>query len=130
MRARIVLLAATLALAGPPLALASPPNHAPAHGHRAKQKSPTPAPVKPGVEIVYDSDRGIHVAVGLKDVFFDAGHYYRLHEGSWEVSISGDGGWRVSVESKIPSAVVDARKKQKSHPGPAAKKNKKKGKRP
>jgi len=123
MRARFVLLLISIALIVPQLAVAKPPAHAPAHGYRAKQKQKTsePAPVKPRIEVVYDSERGIHVAVGLTDVFFHDGHYYRLRDGRWEVSINGDGGWRVSVESKIPGAVVEGRKK-KSNPGPARKK--------
>lgn len=113
------LLVAT-ALVLPQLAAAKPPAHAPAHGYRAKQKAPEPAPRKAGLEIVYDSERGIHVAVGLPDIFFHDGRYYRQHDGRWEISLSGDGGWRVSVSSEIPVSVVDARKK--SHPGPAKRK--------
>jgi hypothetical protein len=124
MRFRFALFVAVIALAIPQLAPADPPSHAPAHGYRAKQKQKAPerAPAKPGIEVVYDSERGVHVAVGLTDVFFHDGHYYRLTDGRWEISVSGDGGWRVSVESKVPGAVVEARKKKKSHPGPAKKK--------
>jgi hypothetical protein len=107
----------------PLLAVATPPAHAPAHGHRAKHKAsaPAPAPKKPGIEISFDSERGIRVAVGFPDIVFHDGHYYREHDGGWQISLSGDGGWRVAVESKIPGAVRDARKK--SHPGPAKKKH-------
>jgi len=118
----LCLLLAT-ALVSPPLAAAKPPSHAPAHGYRAKQKTPEPTPKKAGIEVVYDSERGIHVAVGLPNVVFHDGHYYREHDGRWEISLSGDSGWRVSVASEIPVSVVDARKK--SHPGPAKNKPRK-----
>jgi hypothetical protein len=118
MRAQILLcLLLATALVLPQLAAAKPPAHAPAHGYRAKQKAPEPAPRKSGIEIVYDSERGIHVAVGVSGVFFHDGHYYREHDGRWEVSLSGDGGWRISVAADIPGTVVNAKKK--SHPGPA-----------
>jgi hypothetical protein len=118
MRAQILLsLLLTTALVLPQLAAAKPPAHAPAHGYRAKQKAPEPAPKKSGIEIVYDSERGIHVAVGISGVLFHDGHYYREHDGRWEVSLSGAGDWRISVAADIPGTVVNAKKK--SHPGPA-----------
>jgi hypothetical protein len=121
MRAQTLLgLLAAAALIFPGFAAAEPPAHAPAHGYRAKQKASEPAPRKGGVEVVFDSERGIQVAVGLPDVFFHAGHYYRERDGRWEVSLSGDSGWRISVASEIPGVVVDARKKP--HPGPAKRK--------
>ncbi len=118
MRAQIVLgLFLATALVLPQIVAAKPPAHAPAHGYRAKQKTVEPAPKKSGIEVVFDSERGIHVAVGVSGVFFQDGHYYREHDGRWEVSLSGDGGWRISVAADIPGTVVNAKKK--SHPGPA-----------
>ena len=117
----LVLTTTLLMMMVPLLAVATPPAHAPAHGHRAKHKASAPAPKKPGIQISFDSERGIQVAVGFPDIVFHDGHYYRQHDGGWQISFSGDGGWRVAVESKIPGAVRDARKK--SHPGPAKKKH-------
>lgn len=121
MRAQFLL---SIVIAGgllvPQLVMAKPPAHAPAHGYRAKQKASEPAPRKIGIEIVFDTERGIHVAVGLPDIVFHDGHYYRERDGHWEISLNGDGGWRISVASKIPGVVVNDKKK--SHPGPAKRK--------
>jgi len=116
------LLAAT-ALALPLPAAADPPAHAPAHGYRAKHKAPKVARPSGGVEVIFDSERGVHVAIGFPGVIFHNGHYYREHDGHWQISLSGDGGWRVSVTSKIPGAVVKARKIPNR--GPAKMKGKK-----
>ncbi len=117
----VVCLFVAAALILPQFAAAEPPAHAPAHGYRAKKKASEPAPRKAGIEVIFDSERGIHVAVGLPDVLFHDGHYYRERDGRWEISLSGEGGWRISVASKIPGVVVGARKK--SHPGPAKRKH-------
>ena len=119
-------LTAALVLIAPQLAFATPPAHAPAHGYRAKQaqQAPAPARAKGGIEVIFDSERGIHVAVGLLNVFFHEGHYYREQDGRWQVSVSGDGGWSFSASSGVPEVVVKAKKHK--HPGPAKKaKNKK-----
>ena len=80
--------------------------------------------MKSGIEIIFDSERGIHIAVGLPNVFFHEGHYYREQDGRWQVSVSGDGGWSFSASSGVPEVVVKAKKHK--HPGPAKKaKNKK-----
>jgi hypothetical protein len=108
----------TLFVGVAPLASADPPAHAPAHGYRAKGKGKAHVPVREsaGVEVVFDSERGIHVAVGLPGVFFRDGHYYREHEGRWQVSLSGSGGWSVAASGSIPEVVVTSKKR---HPGPA-----------
>ena len=116
------LLAAT-ALVLPLSAAADPPAHAPAHGYRAKHKASKVARPSGGVEIIFDSERGIHVAIGLPGVIFHDGHYYRERDGQWQISLSGGGGWRVSATSKIPGAVAKARKIP--HRGPAKMKGKK-----
>jgi len=122
MRARSTLgLAAALLILIPLPSLADPPAHAPAHGYRAKQKSGAVETRKAeesrkGIEIVYDSERGIHVGVDLPDVFFYEGRYYREQEGRWQVSVSGDGGWSLSASSSVPEGVVKAKQ---PHPGPA-----------
>jgi hypothetical protein len=111
----------------PQLAFATPPDHAPAHGYRAKQakKAPEPAPSQPGIEIIFDSERGIHVAVGVPGILFHDGHYYRERDGRWEVSMTGDGGWSFSASSGVPEVVVKAKNQ---HPGPAKKAKSKKHK--
>jgi len=110
--------AITLSLALPQGAPADPPAQAPAHGYRAKQggKPQQSAPRAGGVEVVFDSERGIHVAVGFPGVFFHNGHYYREHDGRWQVSLSGRGGWSFAASANVPEVVAKAKKR---HPGPA-----------
>jgi hypothetical protein len=119
----IALASFTLAVSG----FAEPPSHAPAHGHRAKHKShsPTRAAAPAGFQFVFDSERGFSVAVGLPDVFFHDGHYYRQHNGDWQISVRADGGWGGVKATAMPAAI----RKAHGHPGPAKlklKKNKKK----
>jgi hypothetical protein len=116
-----LLLPGLVVLCTAPAALATPPDHAPAHGYRAKhgdtKAEKRDADQKSGIEVVYDSERGIHVGVHLPDVFFLDGRYYReTNEGRWEVSATGDGDWTVSASSQVPEKVVKARRAQ---PGPA-----------
>jgi len=106
-------------------ALADPPAHAPAHGRRAKHAIETPKP-RTGIEVRFDSERGIYVGVSLSDILFHEGRYYREREGRWEVSLSGDGGWSISASSSVPELVVKAKR---AHPGPAKRKNPKHKKR-
>jgi hypothetical protein len=115
------LLAILFALA-PLSVLADPPAHAPAHGRRAKHgaeapKSPESKP-RSGIEVSFDSERGIYVGVNLTDVFLHEGRYYRERDGRWEVSLSGSGGWSISASSSVPEVISKAKH---SHPGPAAK---------
>jgi hypothetical protein len=117
-------LVAIVLLAPLSAALANPPAHAPAHGYRAKAEKPRtsdPAPRK-GIEVIFDSERGIYVGVRLPDIVFHQGRYYREREGRWEVSLTGDEGWRVSASGDIPTVVVESKKRKKHHPGPARKK--------
>ena len=46
-----------------------PPAHAPAHGHRAKHGDHGRV-FHSGVEVVFDSERGVHIAVGFPGLFF------------------------------------------------------------
>ncbi|GAI19521.1 unnamed protein product, partial [marine sediment metagenome] len=59
-----------------------PPPHAPAHGYRHKHQ---------GVELVYDSGRGVYVVVDFPLHFYFKGHYYRYHEPHWEAGVHVDG---------------------------------------
>ena len=102
-----------LALGLPAASSADPPAHAPAHGYRHKQE-PHRKHVG-GFEVVLDSERGVHIVVGLPGVFFREGVFYRHLDGRWQVSAKADGGWRVAVSGGIPLAISKAR----GHPGPA-----------
>ena len=74
-----------------------PPPHAPAHGYRHKHPD--------GVELVYKSNIGVYVVVGYSDHYFYKDRYYRLRNGSWEVSVHIDGNWKSTSEKKIPSGL-------------------------
>ncbi|MGB2866151.1 MAG: hypothetical protein WBC05_22650 [Sedimentisphaerales bacterium] len=71
-----------------------PPAHAPAHGYRRKHAA--------GMELVYDSGRGVYVVVGLSDHYYHDGYFYRLRGGLWEMSLKPDGGWKAASEKSLP----------------------------
>jgi hypothetical protein len=130
---------------------AMPPDHAPAHGYRAKhdqqkhgkgkhdkhkhdrarhpEERERPSTPEGGIEIVFDSERGIYVGVDLPQIIFHSDHYYRETAGRWQVSLNGRGEWRFAAASSIPQIVVeaggtskDARrslKQDRTYPGPA-----------
>ena len=72
-----------------------PPPHAPAHGHRHKHR-------EQGVDLVYDSGRGVYVVVDLPDHFYYEGRFFRIHSGHWEASLRVSGGWKTVYEDSIP----------------------------
>jgi hypothetical protein len=113
---RIALCTVLAGLMLPAAGLADPPAHAPAHGRRAKeanhQKRAEPSG---GVAIHFDSSLGLHVAIGLPGVYFQAGSYYRHDHSGWHVSKTGTGGWSLAARSSIPEKV------RKAHPAPPAK---------
>ena len=95
-----------------------PPAHAPAHGYRAKQNGHHHEKAfHSGVEVVFDSERGVHIAVGFPGLFFDSGHFYRHTDDGWQISAKADGGWKAA-------ASVPAHVKKAKGPGPAEHKRK------
>ena len=88
-----------------------PPPHAPAHGYRHKQH---------GIELVYDSVRGVYVVVELPNHFYFKGHYYRHRETQWEIGVHVDGPWEVVSERSLPPGLRGKKKgkgKTEEHPG-------------
>lgn len=87
-----------------------PPPHAPAHGYRQKHQ---------GVELVYDSGRGVYVVVKLPNHFYFGGHYYRQRESQWEIGVHVNGPWEVVVEESLPKGLrgKKGKGKPKVHPG-------------
>jgi hypothetical protein len=109
-----VALAALLLL--PAVGAGDPPDHAPAHGRRDKgQQSTKHQQPSGGLEVVFDSNQGVHIAIGLPGVYFHSGHYYRHNDAGWQVSASGKGGWSVAVVHSVPDLI------RKKHTGPPAK---------
>jgi len=86
-----------------------PPPHAPAHGYRQKYQ---------GVELVYDSGRGVYVVVEFPLHFYLKGSFYRFHESQWEISTDIKGPWKVIAGEELPAG-LRAKEKGKSseHPG-------------
>lgn len=98
-------------------AAGGPPPWAPAHGHRRKHGT---EPARNGgghdVRVVFDSQRGVHVVVGMSDHYWDAGRYYRVVRGEWRVSDHVDGPW-VGVEiAEVPLALVRAATSKNVYP--------------
>jgi hypothetical protein len=92
-----------------------PPPHAPAHGYRHKQH---------GVELVYDSGRGVYVVIDLPNHYYFKGRYYRRGEVQWEVGVQIDGPWEFISEDAMPKGIRakekgkgKAKGKSKEHPG-------------
>ena len=90
-----------------------PPPHAPAHGYRHKQH---------GVELVYDSGRGVYVVIGLPHHYYFKGHYYRLRETNWEAGVHIDGPWEFVSDEALPRGLRAKEKgkgkgKSKERPG-------------
>jgi hypothetical protein len=88
-----------------------PPPHAPAHGYRQKYH---------GVELVYDSGRGVYVVIDFPNHYYFKGHYYRLGEIQWEVGVNLDGPWEFISYEELPRGLKIQKKgkgKWKGHPG-------------
>ena len=90
------------AATGPVVTKRGPPPHAAAHGYRHKRRHD-------GVELIFDSGRGVYVVVGLSDHFFHAAHYYRLAGGAWQVSLRLDRGWTALEASALPAGLAKQR---------------------
>jgi len=80
-----------------------PPPHAPAHGYRHKHPD--------GEKLVYKSDIGVYVVVGYPDYYFHKDKYYRLNNGSWEVSLNIKKNWALVSDKKLPSGLRNKNKK-------------------
>jgi hypothetical protein len=91
---------------GPPPRAVGPPPHAPAHGYRHKHH---------GHDLVFDSDLGVYVVVGLPDLWFFDGSYFRWYGERWEIGVDVGGPWRAARLESVP---VKLRNKRHPHGGP------------
>ncbi len=82
-----------------------PPPHAPAHGYRAKQAD--------GAELVFDSDLGLYVVVGMPDYYYFDGCYFRFYHNCWQTSIHIDSGWKAAPEKSVPPGLAKVKGKEK-----------------
>jgi hypothetical protein len=55
-----------------------------------------------GVELVFDSGRGVYVVVGLSDHYYHDGYFFRFHSGIWEMCPKPDGHWKVISNKSLP----------------------------
>jgi len=79
---------------GPVITKSGPPAHAPAHGYRRKHVH--------GMELVFDSDLGVYVVVGLSDHYYHDGFFFRLRGDIWEKCPEPDGHWKVVSHNSLP----------------------------
>ncbi len=93
---------------------AGPPPHAPAHGYRHKHRDR---------DLVFDADLGVYVVVGLADVWFLDGSYFRLMGDRWEVGVEVGGPWRVASVGVVPVRLYEKRHPHGGPPGQAKKGN-------
>lgn len=93
-----------------------PPPHAPAHGYRHKHR---------GHDLAFDSRLGVYVVVGLPDLWFFDGSYFRWVGDRWEIGVDVSGPWRATRIEAVP---VKLRAERHPHGGPPGQ-MKKKGKR-
>ncbi len=71
-----------------------PPPRASAHGHRHVLRS--------GVELRFDSELGVWVAVGRRHLYWQDGLFLRIARDLWEVSATLEGPWRLRGASSLP----------------------------
>ncbi|MFH2093490.1 MAG: hypothetical protein ABIJ31_14115 [Pseudomonadota bacterium] len=72
-----------------------PPPHAPAHGYRHKNQH--------GHEMEYNSDAGAYVVLNLPETYFGNNLYIRVSaDGTWMVSATLEGGWRIALGHEVP----------------------------
>ena len=66
-----------------------PPPHAPAHGYRRKHH---------GHDLVFDTDLGVYIVMGLPGLYFIDGLYYRVSSDGWHYSVRPDGDWHIHTK--------------------------------
>lgn len=84
-----------------------PPPHAPAHGYRHKHHH--------GHDLVFDAGLGAYVVVGLPDVYFSDGHFFRRHGGGWEMAPEPGGPWREARARALPPGLAKKHGKGGGH---------------
>lgn len=97
----------------PPSKQVGPPPHAPAHGYRHKHPD--------GVVLVFESELGLYIVSGHKDLYFHNDRYYRLRNGEWCASVHVNGPWDVVAVKKLPPGLY----KKSTNVGKATGKEKK-----
>ena len=83
-----------------------PPPHTPAHGYRHKQQHQGQ-----DLELVFDSEVGAYVVVGVPNRFYWDGFYLRIDGDQWYASVNLDSGWEPRSDDSLPPGL----KKHKKH---------------
>src|SRR5262249_38902522 len=78
-----------------------PPPHAPAYGYRRKQQVEN----GPDLELQFDSGLGVYVVVGIPDLYFLDGRYFRFADSGWQISVHHDSGWTIAAQNDVPSGL-------------------------
>jgi len=66
------------------------------------------------VELVFDSDLGVYVVVGMPGHYYDEGHFYRLSGNRWEISVQPDSGWSFVADESLPPGLQKKSKNKNS----------------
>lgn len=76
-----------------------PPPHAPAHGYRAKYHDH---------DLVYDAHLGVYLVVGLSDLYYHDGYYYRHTHDGWSYNryLDRDKDWHRYDDRKLPPGLA------------------------
>ena len=77
---------------------APPPPHTPAHGWRRRHPD--------GVEIIYRSELGAYVVVGLDDAYYCDDVFYLWDSGRWLRAPHFTGPWLAVPTSEVPANLV------------------------
>ena len=99
-----------------------PPPHAPAHGYRHKRQHQGR-----DLELVFDSDLGVYVVVGVPNHFYWKGYYLRIDGDQWYASVNLDSGWEPRSEPSLPPGMRNHKKHPKAKRGNSKKSGPAKG---
>jgi len=86
-----------------------PPPHAPAHGYRHKHRHHGE-----NLELVFDSDAGVYIVIGVPDRYYWNGYYLRIDGEQWYASVNLDSGREARRDDSLPAGVRKHAKQQKA----------------
>jgi hypothetical protein len=99
-----------------------PPPHAPAHGYRHKHQHQDR-----DLQLVFDSDLGVYIVVGMPNRYYWDGHYLRIDGDQWYASMNFDRGWELRSDASLPSGMRKHKKHRDTKRGKSKKSNPAKG---
>ncbi|TMA34498.1 MAG: hypothetical protein E6J87_06765 [Deltaproteobacteria bacterium] len=81
-----------------------PPPWAPAHGYRRKHQRAYQSREQT-VDLVFDSNVGVYVVVGIPNYYYWNGVYLRIDSGSWWQAPYLDARWAPCVSAELPAGL-------------------------